>query len=271
MSGGLEISWQTSVPTTLGPLAVKRTGSGPPLLLWHSLFVDGASWADVVPALAKARTVYVVDGPCHGESPGPDRRFTLEECADAAFAVLDHVAVDRVDWIGNAWGGHVGVVAAARAPARVTSLAAICSPMQALEAAARRKAGVLARLLSLFGWRGFIRGAVKGALLARPVAPAVAAHVDRAMTAPGKRRTLHAIRSVMLGRPSLVDVLPRIECRTLFATTQGSESWPVAVAKEHAARLCHGRFEVLASGRHLPPLETPAALADLLVTWLAAA
>ena len=34
----------TSVPTRLGPLRVETAGSGPPAVLWHSLFVDSTTW-----------------------------------------------------------------------------------------------------------------------------------------------------------------------------------------------------------------------------------
>ena len=258
-----------TVPTGLGPLAVRRLGSGPPAVLWHSLFVDGHSWDAVLPALAATHHVYVIDGPCHGASPGPGRRFTLDECAGAALAVLDHLSLDQVDWIGNAWGGHVGVVLALRSPARVRSLAAICSPMQAMQPPARRKATLLARLLRVLGWRGFIRGAVKGVLLHPPVRPEVAAYVDTAMRAPGKTRMLHAIHSVMIERTSLVEQLPRVVVPTLFATTRASTNWTVAAATEQAARLADGRLEILGGGGHLPPLEDPTATAALLTRWLA--
>ena len=264
-----QMATTVTVPTGLGPLAVRRLGSGPPVVLWHSLFVDGHSWDGVVPALAAAHNVHVIDGPCHGASPGPGRRFTLEECAGAAVAVLDHLSLDRVDWIGNAWGGHVGVVLALRSPARVRSLAVICSPMQAIGAPAKRKATLLARLLRVFGWRGFIRGAVKGALLHPPVRAEVAAYVDAAMRAPGKTRMLHAIHSVMIERPSLVEQLPRVVVPTMFVTTQASTNWTVAAATEQAARLPAGRLEVLAGGGHLPPLEAPTATTALLTRWLA--
>src|ERR1043165_6085135 len=95
---------KVTVATELGPLAVWKTGEGPPLVLWHSLFLDRRSWDGVLPRLSAG--VILINGPCHGESPGPGRPFTLEECADAAAAVLDHFGVARADWIGNAWGGH---------------------------------------------------------------------------------------------------------------------------------------------------------------------
>ena len=33
-----------TVATRLGPLRVQTVGSGPPAVLWHSLFVDSTTW-----------------------------------------------------------------------------------------------------------------------------------------------------------------------------------------------------------------------------------
>ena len=54
--------------TRLGRLHVKRTGTGPPVVLWHSLFIDSQSWGPLVDLLAGDRTVFTVDGPSHGSS-----------------------------------------------------------------------------------------------------------------------------------------------------------------------------------------------------------
>ena len=42
----------TDVPTCLGELHVRRTGTGPPAVLWHSLWVDSRSWGPLADALA---------------------------------------------------------------------------------------------------------------------------------------------------------------------------------------------------------------------------
>ena len=62
-----------AVPTRLGPLHVETVGSGPPAVLWHSLFVDSATWNRVRVPLAAERRLILIDGPNHGGSP-PTRR-----------------------------------------------------------------------------------------------------------------------------------------------------------------------------------------------------
>lgn len=57
----------------------------------------------------------------------------MEECATAAIAVLDALDVtEPADWVGNAWGGHVGLVAAADTPDRCRTVVTIGTPTQAL-------------------------------------------------------------------------------------------------------------------------------------------
>lgn len=72
----------------------------------------------------------------------------------------------------------------------------------------------------------------------------------------------------MLTRPSLVERLPAVTPPTLFVGTTDDPTWPLELARQHAARLANGRFVELSGSRHLPPLETPEALGLLLVDWL---
>ncbi|WP_220188145.1 alpha/beta fold hydrolase, partial [Pseudonocardia pini] len=125
------------IDTGIGPVHVEVEGSGPPALLWHSLFLDLHQWDLVRPALAAHRTLVLLDGPGHGRGGRPPRRFTFDGCADAAAHVLRTLDLGpEVDWVGNAWGGHVGYVFAARYPLR--SLTAISAPPTPLPAVPRR-------------------------------------------------------------------------------------------------------------------------------------
>lgn len=92
--------------TTVGRLSVATQGSGPPAVLWHSLFVDDRSWDAVADDLAPHRTLIRITGPGHGASSAISVPFSLEDCAEAALEVLEaHGITQAVDWAGNAWGG----------------------------------------------------------------------------------------------------------------------------------------------------------------------
>jgi pimeloyl-ACP methyl ester carboxylesterase len=77
------------------------------------------------------------------------------------------------------------------------------------------------------------------------------------------------MRSLMFGRPSLVDRLSSIQAPTLFVTSLGDSMWPPELARAQVARLPHGRLEVLDGVRHTPPVEAPEATAKLVLDWVA--
>src|SRR5215207_3906431 len=99
------------IPTRVGSLAVRVRGDGPAAVLWHSLFVDERSWQRVGDELARDRRLVIITGPGHGASSDPGHRYSMDDCAEAAGEVLAAHKIDEpVDWVGNAWGGHVGIV-----------------------------------------------------------------------------------------------------------------------------------------------------------------
>src|SRR3954447_5287732 len=113
------------VPTALGTLGVHMHGDGAPTVLWHSMYVDGSSWDRVVPLLLDGRRLLVLGGPGWGAS---DRMRRAVHVTDAVRAAADLVAAVSpgvpVDWVVNAWGGHVGIELAATRPELVRSLVA---------------------------------------------------------------------------------------------------------------------------------------------------
>ncbi|MCV7412207.1 alpha/beta fold hydrolase [Mycobacterium florentinum] len=107
----------------------QQAGSGPPVVLWNSLWVDSRSWGPLVDALGAHRRTVTIDGPGYGRSSPIHRDFSLDDCAHAAGELLDELGItEPVDWIGNAWGGHVGIVLAVSQPRRPRSLVTIAAP-----------------------------------------------------------------------------------------------------------------------------------------------
>jgi pimeloyl-ACP methyl ester carboxylesterase len=261
----------TMVPTKLGTLRVDASGTGRPAVLWHSLFVDSKSWNRVRAALGESRRLFMIDGPSHGGSAPMTRRFTLDECAGAALDVLDHLEItEPVDWVGNAWGGHVGALFAAAHPERCRSLVTIGTPVDALGAPERRRIGAMVSLYRLVGPVGPLVKAVERGLLSpqtRAADPDAVRLVGDALRRADRRGMYTAMRSVMLARPDLTPVLSDIAAPTLMVTGDELPVFTPSDARAAAAKLPHGTSAVIAATRHLTPLEAPTAVVELVVAF----
>jgi pimeloyl-ACP methyl ester carboxylesterase len=135
----------------------------------------------------------------------PDR-FTLQDCVGVALDVLDHLGIDEpVDWLGHAWGGHVGTLFVAAHPDRCRSLAAIGAPIHALSPADRRQIVLLRWLYRLAGPVPPLVNLLVDALLG-PLARAEdaqgAALVADAFRRADRRGMQAAIGWLSLGRPT---------------------------------------------------------------------
>src|SRR5262245_31165250 len=98
-----------------GTVNAAVSGQGPPLLLFHSLLSDRASFDAIVPALAGSFRVIVPELPWFGGSaavPGG-----LPAVADRmAEAVRDAAAGESAIVLGNGYGGFVALLMAIRHP-----------------------------------------------------------------------------------------------------------------------------------------------------------
>jgi pimeloyl-ACP methyl ester carboxylesterase len=259
--------------TRLGPLHVRVTGDGPPAVLWPSLFVDGGSWRRIEHGLAARRTLVLIDGPGHGASGDPGRRYTTAECVDAAFEVLDALAIDGpVDWVGNAWGGHVGILATTSHARRLRSLVSISAPVAAYTATERRRTHFLLAAYGVLGPARFIRAAVVETLLApatRTDDPEAVAYVDGQIRDADRRHLRNAVQSISLGRPDLANMLPRIGVPTLFVTGTDDTGFTPHQAAEAITHVPGGVVAIVADAAYLPPLERPRETARLILDFWA--
>lgn len=260
-------SASTTVATQVGALHVKSIGAGPPAVLWHSLFVDSRSWDRVVDDLAHDRRLVVITGPGHGSSGDPGRRYSMEDCADAASFVLDALAIeDPVDWVGNAWGGHVGIVLAAHQPGRFRTLTTVGTPVHGYTLTGRVETRAMLALYRLFGPSRFLRDSITDALLAertRTHDPAAVELVRDCFTNADRPGLRNAVVSISLHRRDLGPLLPSIQAPTLFLTGSEHPDWTPDLARNASQSLPQGSASVLDGAAYLGPLETPRELIRL--------
>lgn len=95
------------------PIAVWRSGSGPPLVLVHGAMGDHTRWAPVIPALEERCTVLAMDRRGRGPS-GDSDAYSLEREVEDVVAVVE-AAGDDVSLLGHSHGGVCALEAALRA------------------------------------------------------------------------------------------------------------------------------------------------------------
>jgi pimeloyl-ACP methyl ester carboxylesterase len=243
-------------------------------VLWHSLFVDSASWRAVEPSLSADRRLILIDGPGHGASGDPGTSYTMRDCAAAALEVLDALGVtEPVDWVGNAWGGHVGITLAAAHPEQLRSLIAIGAPVAAYTPAWARETRLLVALYRLLGPVGLIRDAVAEALLSPATHarnPQAADYVRAQIGSADRRRLRNAVESISLGREDLTGLLPDIRVPTLFVTGTDHTGFTPEQARESIALVPGGKLVIVTDAAYLAPLEQPAETARIVRTFWAA-
>lgn len=260
------------VDTRVGRLFVESDGDGPPALLWHSLFIDSTSWELLRPALARQRRLIIVDGPAHGRSGHRDGEYSIADCAAAALEVLDDQGVSgAVDWVGNAWGGHIGITFAATYPDRCRTLVTIGTPVHSLTRSER-----LTQIYPLLaGYRiagpiGLLRRPLFDALIgAEAIAaqPGLAGRLVTSFRSADRAGMSQAIRSVSVRRPDLTHLLPAVAAPTLMAACRDDPGWNHAQAIAAVAKMPNARaLEVRGTGHVAPMLLEP----DLLVREITA-
>ncbi len=259
------------IETELGQLSA-RVVTGPPevAVLWHSMFTDSRSWDRVVDALRLARTLVLVDGYGFGSSDGLDRTVTEfnEGCARAAAAIVSHVqgeiAAGPVDWLGSAWGGHVGLQLAATRPELVRSLITISTPVLAPSASMRRQVRMLLPVYRAIGMRGPVREGLLNGMLTdstRRTDPVAVDALVAPMARPNRRAIVRSVRGGVLNRTDLTWATARISCPTLMIATDDRGEWTPAECSAAAARMTSARTATIAGSRSLPSLERPTELA----------
>jgi pimeloyl-ACP methyl ester carboxylesterase len=230
--------------------------------MWGSLFVDERAWGGMIESLAGDRQVIVINGPGHGNSQDPSRRYTQDECATAAQQVLAafHI-VDPVDWIENAWGGAVGMILAVRGGRQVVrSLVMLGTPIDVYSSRERRRTQLLLALHAVLGMHPPLPKIVASVLLARHTMqhnPQAVDVVCSALRRSDRRMLRNAIRSISLGRPDLSPILHRVDIQALIVTGREHPGFTPEQASRAAAQMSTATVSVVDGCAYLLPLEAP--------------
>jgi 3-oxoadipate enol-lactonase len=260
------------IETRLGRLFVEEQGAGTPVVLWHSLLCDGGMWRHQVSALSARHRVINIDAPGHGRSAKIDRRFTMEDCADAAVEILDALAIERAHWIGLSWGAMTGMRLALRHPERVRSLALLSASaekeskrklaqylvMEAVGVALPGMPMVVDRLAPIFFSRR-----------ARDEQPGLIRDFDAHVLRMDERSIRRTVRAVMVERTDLRPRLREIQAPAIVMVGTEDVATPIARARVIAEGIAGAQYREISGAGHLCALEAPEAVNEALLAFLA--
>jgi pimeloyl-ACP methyl ester carboxylesterase len=105
-------------------LAHRVEGDGEPLLLLNGGMMTYAAWEPVSSRLCRRFSLVLCD--LRGQLLSPGHVSTdLEDNVEDLEDLLDHLGIESTHVMGTSYGGEVGLLTAARLPARVRSLVAV--------------------------------------------------------------------------------------------------------------------------------------------------
>jgi 3-oxoadipate enol-lactonase len=244
--------------------------SGDVVCFAHALLADSGMWAEQVPALAGAgfRTLRI-DMRGHGGSDTPGEQCSVLDLARDVIAVLDHLSLDRVHFVGLSIGGVIGQAIAVNFPGRLLSLvlsdtnpasAPNAKTMWAERIATVRKAG--------------------------STAPLAAGMMGRLLSAEFKQRNptrwQQILTTIECTRPegmyacadalqnfNFEKYLPAVGASTLVLCGQNDPATPPSEAMKIVNLIPNAKYEEIPGALHFPNVEQAEIYSALLLRWLA--
>ncbi len=251
----------------LGPVALHYEmdggtagGTGLPFVLSHGVIENAASWADVVPMLARHHRVVTYDARGRGTSTGDAWPFAYADLATDVECLAAHLGFDRLYHAGHSMGARVALEHALAYPGRVAGIALVSGRATRPDAAGRRRLADLAAQVERAGPGAGV------ALWAHPGEP-VYDRAEAIAAANPKDGTVLALQT-LVEMDDLLPELGRVHVPVLVVVGDRDESY-VASAREMAGALPDATLHVLEGVGHFPNLECPELLATLLVAHAA--
>ena len=241
-------------------------GAGEPVVLVHGFAGMKENWLQLAREL-NSRRVVMPDLPGWGESERRDGEdYRVEAQVERLAAFLDALSLERVDLVGHSMGGHIAGLFAARHPERVKTLTLVSA------AGVRFEINDFGRRVlageTPFNWntREDFDAFMRELFTEPPFAPG---RVRDVLVAQNRER--HAFQKDLLRAMSREDQafllegeLARIRAPALVIWCDGDKLLDVSSVATIRRRLPSSKDAVLAGCGHMPMMERPAEMADVM-------
>ncbi|HXJ51296.1 MAG TPA: alpha/beta fold hydrolase [Burkholderiales bacterium] len=233
---------------------VEHRGSGPDLVILHSLLADRSAFDRVAPVLAKKHRMWLVNLPGYGASKPAGT--SVEDYADRVAALLQSLKLENADVLGNGLGGFIAVALAARHGARVRRL--IAAPaLAAFPEPAKQPLRGLAERVAKEGMSGALDVAIRRMFPERFIAAHPSVVEERKQALMKADPACFRTACLALAALDLSPVLKNIRNEALVMAGSEDATTPPALARELATKIPNARFRELQGCGHCPQIESP--------------
>ena len=242
-------------------------GSGPWLVLSHSLACCTAMWREQIDRFSERYRVLAFDTRGHGRTDAPAGPYTLDLLADDLEALLDKAGVDRCHFAGLSMGGMIGMTHALRYPGRFESLI-LCDTSSRIPAEARPLWQQRIDLAQTQGMAALApstleRWFTEGFRQSQAQVVHAVGDLIRATPVPGFVGCCHAISQL-----DLTDKLGAIRVPTLVLVGDRDVGTPVEASRVIHQAIPGAQLGVIPSASHLSNIEQPETFDFLLDRFL---
>ena len=242
-------------------------GSGPWVVMSHSLACDLHMWDQQAALLANDYTVLRYDTRGHGMSDAPDAEYTLDMLAADARGLLDALGIKSCHWVGLSLGGMIGQAFALLYPGLLKSLVLADTtsryPAEAKSIWDGRIATVKEKGMEPLVEGTLARWFTAGFLTTHRGACNRVAEMIRATPAAGYAGCCHAIPKI-----NFASRLKEIACPTLVIVGEQDAGTPIEMSREIHAAMPGSELVVIPSASHLSNIEQPDAFNKALGAFL---
>lgn len=244
-------------------ISYRLTGpaNGPGLVFANSLGTDARIWDDMVGPLSAHYRVLTYDKRGHGLSDAPPGPYSLDDHVDDLLGLLDHVGFSRFAMVGVSVGGLIAQLLTLREPQRVAALVLSDTAAKVGDdtlwnnrIAAIRRGGIAAISAGILD-----RWFTPGFKQRDPAAYAGWRNLLERCPVDGYIATCETVRDA-----DLTENVAGITMPVLVVVGAEDGSTPPDLVRATADRMPDARFEVIEGAGHIPSIEQPERLLELI-------
>ncbi|TSA80322.1 alpha/beta fold hydrolase [Deinococcus detaillensis] len=252
-------------------LNVQRTGKGRPLLMLHGLMSNLTALQPEIQRLSESFEVIALDSRGHGSSDKP-AHYTLQDHINDVLGVMDALNLRTVDLMGTSMGSYIAQGVASQQPDRVRKLVLVVPKSNG-------KTSSVARFIAQHQAevKGLSQEEIQALVLSRIFAPSTPQSVRAAQATWSQQQaeqglTLNSAQaesaSLALAGFDFRPMLPNITAETLVISGRHDILNPLAEGQLISKLIPKARLKVLDHSGHLPNLEEPEQLLELVEEFL---